>query len=80
MISVKKSRLHIYLSTEVNSMFLFVIFSSRFMNMYFIFFLNVRIFQGHEQSAGQIGLVLVLAGVVGSIVAGLWLDKTKSFK
>lgn len=37
-------------------------------------------FPGHEQSAGQIGLVLVLAGVVGSIVAGVWLDRTKSFK
>ncbi|XP_045196562.2 feline leukemia virus subgroup C receptor-related protein 2-like isoform X2 [Mercenaria mercenaria] len=37
-------------------------------------------FPGHEQSAGQIGLVLVLAGVVGSIVAGIWLDRTKSFK
>ncbi|KAL4232469.1 Feline leukemia virus subgroup C receptor-related protein 2 [Mactra antiquata] len=37
-------------------------------------------FPGHEQNAGQIGLTLVLAGVVGSVVAGLWLDKTKTFK
>jgi FLVCR family feline leukemia virus subgroup C receptor-related protein len=37
-------------------------------------------FQGHEENAGQIGLDLVLAGIVGAIVAGIWLDKTKSFK
>ncbi|KAH3738409.1 feline leukemia virus subgroup C receptor-related protein 2-like [Dreissena polymorpha] len=37
-------------------------------------------FPGQEQIAGQIGLVLVLAGVVGSAVAGLWLDRTKMFK
>lgn len=37
-------------------------------------------FPGHELAAGQIGLTLVLAGVLGSVVAGLWLDRTKSFK
>jgi len=37
-------------------------------------------FPGHEANAGQIGLTLVLAGVLGSVVAGLWLDKTKTFK
>ncbi|XP_060555414.1 heme transporter FLVCR2-like isoform X2 [Ruditapes philippinarum] len=37
-------------------------------------------FPGHEENAGQIGLDLVLAGIVGAIVAGIWLDKTKSFK
>ncbi|XP_052241720.1 feline leukemia virus subgroup C receptor-related protein 2-like isoform X3 [Dreissena polymorpha] len=37
-------------------------------------------FPGQEQSAGQIGLVLVLAGVVGSVVGGILLDRTKAFK
>ena len=41
---------------------------------------RVHVLQGHEENAGIIGLVLVLAGVVGSVVAGLWLDKTKTFK
>ncbi|XP_013389952.1 feline leukemia virus subgroup C receptor-related protein 1 isoform X2 [Lingula anatina] len=33
-----------------------------------------------EEHAGRIGLTIVLAGVLGSIVAGIWLDKTKKFK
>ncbi|KAJ8314731.1 hypothetical protein KUTeg_006881 [Tegillarca granosa] len=37
-------------------------------------------FPGHEENAGQIGLTIVLAGVLGSIVAGIWLDRTKTFK
>ncbi|KAK3096848.1 hypothetical protein FSP39_003919 [Pinctada imbricata] len=37
-------------------------------------------FPGHEKSAGQIGLTIVLAGVLGSIVAGIWLDKTRTYK
>ncbi|VDI71535.1 MFS transporter, FLVCR family, feline leukemia virus subgroup C receptor-related protein [Mytilus galloprovincialis] len=37
-------------------------------------------FEGHQKDAGQIGLTIVLAGVVGSIVAGVWLDRTKTFK
>ena len=37
-------------------------------------------FQNQEQHAGQIGLTLVVAGVAGSIIAGVWLDRTKLFK
>ncbi|XP_033740591.1 feline leukemia virus subgroup C receptor-related protein 2-like isoform X1 [Pecten maximus] len=37
-------------------------------------------FPGEEENAGLIGLTIVLAGVAGSIVAGIWLDKTKTFK
>ena len=37
-------------------------------------------FPGATTDAGRIGLTLVLAGVGGSIIAGLWLDKTKLFK
>ncbi len=33
-----------------------------------------------EENAGRIGLTLVLAGVLGSIIAGIWLDRTKLFK
>ena len=36
--------------------------------------------QGEELNAGRIGLTLVVAGVAGSILAGIWLDKTKFFK
>ena len=37
-------------------------------------------FQGHEENAGWIGVTLVVSGVFGSVIAGLWLDKTKLFK
>ena len=36
--------------------------------------------QNQEERAGQIGLTIVLAGVAGSIIAGIWLDRTKTFK
>ncbi|XP_036613867.1 feline leukemia virus subgroup C receptor-related protein 1 [Trichosurus vulpecula] len=36
--------------------------------------------EGEEVSAGLIGLTLVVAGMVGSILCGLWLDYTKSYK
>ena len=36
--------------------------------------------QGKEADAGRIGLTLVVAGVLGAILAGLWLDWTKLFK
>lgn len=38
------------------------------------------ILQGQEANAGRIGLTLVVAGVGGSILAGLWLDRTKIYK
>lgn len=36
--------------------------------------------QNQEVIAGRIGLTLVVAGMVGSIVCGLWLDYTKTYK
>ncbi|KAI7799976.1 putative feline leukemia virus subgroup C receptor-related protein 1, partial [Triplophysa rosa] len=33
-----------------------------------------------ELNAGRIGLTLVVAGMVGSILCGLWLDRTKMYK
>ncbi|XP_048841482.1 feline leukemia virus subgroup C receptor-related protein 1 isoform X2 [Brienomyrus brachyistius] len=35
---------------------------------------------GQELNAGRIGLTLVVAGMVGSIICGLWLDHTKTYK
>jgi len=29
---------------------------------------------------GWIGLTLVIAGLLGAVIAGVWLDKTKLFK
>lgn len=37
-------------------------------------------FPGEEITVGQIGLTIILTGIAGSIVAGVWLDKTKYFK
>ncbi|XP_049724312.1 feline leukemia virus subgroup C receptor-related protein 1 isoform X2 [Elephas maximus indicus] len=36
-------------------------------------------YQGEEVNAGRIGLTLVVAGMVGSIICGLWLDYTKTY-
>ncbi len=36
--------------------------------------------QGEEVNAGRIGLTLVIAGVAGSLICGIWLDKTKTYK
>ncbi|XP_069581212.1 heme transporter FLVCR1 [Brachyistius frenatus] len=37
-------------------------------------------YENQELNAGRIGLTLVLAGMVGSILCGLWLDHTKTYK
>ncbi|KAL7987356.1 hypothetical protein Chor_006275 [Crotalus horridus] len=37
-------------------------------------------YKGEEINAGRIGLTLVVAGMVGSIICGLWLDHTKTYK
>lgn len=42
--------------------------------------LVLKYFPGEEEKAGFIGLTIVLAGVLGAILAGIWLDKTKAFK
>lgn len=36
--------------------------------------------QGEEVNAGRIGLTIVVAGMVGSLICGIWLDKTKTYK
>ncbi|KAM6915190.1 choline/ethanolamine transporter FLVCR1 [Xenentodon cancila] len=37
-------------------------------------------YKNQELNAGRIGLTLVVAGMVGSILCGLWLDRTKTYK
>lgn len=37
-------------------------------------------YKNQELNAGRIGLTLVVAGMVGSIICGLWLDYTKTYK
>ncbi|XP_006890609.1 PREDICTED: feline leukemia virus subgroup C receptor-related protein 1 [Elephantulus edwardii] len=37
-------------------------------------------YKGEEVNAGRIGLTLVVAGMLGSILCGLWLDYTKTYK
>ncbi|XP_035473268.2 feline leukemia virus subgroup C receptor-related protein 1 isoform X2 [Scophthalmus maximus] len=37
-------------------------------------------YENQELNAGRIGLTLVVAGMVGSILCGLWLDHTKMYK
>nr|XP_057901949.1 feline leukemia virus subgroup C receptor-related protein 1 [Doryrhamphus excisus] len=37
-------------------------------------------YEDQELNAGRIGLTLVVAGMVGSILCGLWLDHTKTYK
>ncbi|XP_004578710.2 heme transporter FLVCR1 isoform X1 [Ochotona princeps] len=37
-------------------------------------------YPGEEVNAGRIGLTLVVAGMLGSILCGLWLDYTKAYK
>lgn len=38
------------------------------------------LFQGAHADAGRIGLVIVVAGMAGSVLSGLVLDKTHRFK
>lgn len=37
-------------------------------------------YEGEEVNAGRIGLTLVIAGMVGSVICGVWLDYTKTYK
>uniref|UniRef100_A0AAY4C590 Major facilitator superfamily (MFS) profile domain-containing protein n=1 Tax=Denticeps clupeoides TaxID=299321 RepID=A0AAY4C590_9TELE len=37
-------------------------------------------YPGEEVNAGKIGLTIVVAGMVGSLVCGIWLDRTKTYK
>lgn len=40
----------------------------------------LKYFPGHEVDAGRIGLTIVCAGMLGSVVCGIVLDKTHKFK
>ncbi|XP_051879904.1 feline leukemia virus subgroup C receptor-related protein 2-like isoform X2 [Pristis pectinata] len=37
-------------------------------------------YPGEELNAGRIGLTIVVSGMVGSIICGIWLDKTQTYK
>uniref|UniRef100_A0A674NVA8 FLVCR choline and putative heme transporter 2 n=1 Tax=Takifugu rubripes TaxID=31033 RepID=A0A674NVA8_TAKRU len=37
-------------------------------------------YPGQEENAGRIGLTLILSGILGSFLCGIWLDRTKLFK
>lgn len=43
-------------------------------------FNSLTCFQGSEEDAGRIGLMIVVAGMLGSVCGGLLLDKTGKFK
>ncbi|NWZ94420.1 FLVC2 protein, partial [Nesospiza acunhae] len=36
--------------------------------------------QGEEANAGRIGLTIILSGMTGALISGIWLDKTKTYK
>lgn len=38
------------------------------------------VLQGEEVNAGRIGLTIVIAGMVGSLICGIWLDRSKTYK
>ncbi|XP_017562487.1 feline leukemia virus subgroup C receptor-related protein 2 isoform X3 [Pygocentrus nattereri] len=40
----------------------------------------IKHYPGEEVNAGRIGLTIVIAGMVGSLICGIWLDRTKSYK
>ncbi|XP_019911943.1 feline leukemia virus subgroup C receptor-related protein 2 isoform X2 [Esox lucius] len=37
-------------------------------------------YPGEELNAGRIGLTIVIAGMVGSLICGIWLDRSKTYK
>uniref|UniRef100_A0A4W5K783 FLVCR choline and putative heme transporter 2 n=1 Tax=Hucho hucho TaxID=62062 RepID=A0A4W5K783_9TELE len=40
----------------------------------------IEYYPGEELNAGRIGLTIVIAGMVGSLICGIWLDRTKTYK
>ncbi|XP_048392657.1 feline leukemia virus subgroup C receptor-related protein 1 isoform X1 [Stegostoma tigrinum] len=40
----------------------------------------ITYYEGEELNAGRIGLTLVVSGMVGSIISGCWVDRTKTYK
>ncbi|XP_058469582.1 heme transporter FLVCR2 [Solea solea] len=37
-------------------------------------------YPGEEVNAGRIGLTIIIAGMTGSLICGIWLDRTKTYK
>ncbi|NXF17560.1 FLVC2 protein, partial [Rhodinocichla rosea] len=37
-------------------------------------------YPGEEVNAGRIGLTIILSGMTGALISGIWLDKTKTYK
>ncbi|XP_076017678.1 choline/ethanolamine transporter flvcr2a isoform X3 [Genypterus blacodes] len=37
-------------------------------------------YPGEEVNAGRIGLTIIFSGMLGSLICGIWLDKTKTYK
>uniref|UniRef100_A0A9L0K9S5 Choline/ethanolamine transporter FLVCR2 n=1 Tax=Equus asinus TaxID=9793 RepID=A0A9L0K9S5_EQUAS len=37
-------------------------------------------YPGEEVNAGRIGLTIIIAGILGTVITGIWLDKTKTYK
>ncbi|KAM9653139.1 choline/ethanolamine transporter FLVCR2 isoform 3-T3 [Morphnus guianensis] len=37
-------------------------------------------YPGEEVNAGRIGLTIILLGMVGALISGIWLDRTKTYK
>ncbi|KAH0620486.1 hypothetical protein JD844_021003 [Phrynosoma platyrhinos] len=50
-----------------------------FRNVNFVL-LIVTYGKGEELNAGRIGLTIVVAGMVGALITGIWLDRTKMYK
>lgn len=36
--------------------------------------------QGEEVNAGRIGLTIIIAGMFGAMISGIWLDRSKTYK
>ncbi|XP_025907563.1 feline leukemia virus subgroup C receptor-related protein 2 isoform X2 [Nothoprocta perdicaria] len=40
----------------------------------------IQHYPGEEVNAGRIGLTIVLSGMAGALISGIWLDRTKTYK
>ncbi|XP_009985347.1 PREDICTED: feline leukemia virus subgroup C receptor-related protein 2, partial [Tauraco erythrolophus] len=40
----------------------------------------IQLYPGEEVNAGRIGLTIILSGMVGALISGIWLDRTKTYK
>lgn len=48
--------------------------------LYYDLKINFFSFQEHVKDAGRIGLTIICAGMLGSVMCGIVLDKTHKFK